>query len=89
MKTVFLATVAAVVLSGSAFALGGVNGTSLNLAGVNGTSFNLSGEWLGVEFSAVVDLNSLRLLAQRSGIDRLSDICSARPHRCGRCTRLC
>jgi hypothetical protein len=63
MKTIFLATVAAVVLSGSAFALGGVNGTSLNLSGVNGTSLNLSGmNGSALNSPAVVDLNSLRLL---------------------------
>ena len=63
MKTVFLAGVAAVALSGSAFALGGVNGTSLNLSGVNGTSFNLSGvNGSGLNSPAAVDLNSLRLM---------------------------
>jgi hypothetical protein len=63
MKAVLLAAVAAVALSGSAFALGGVNGTSLNLSGVNGTSFNLSGgNGSGLNSPAVVDFNSLRLL---------------------------
>ena len=63
MKTVFLAAVVAITVSGSAFALGGVNGTSLNLSGINGTSLNLSGvNGTRLNSPAVVDLNSLRLL---------------------------
>jgi hypothetical protein len=63
MKTVFLAAVVAIAISGSAFALGGSNGTSLNLAGQNGTSLNLAGA-NGSELNSptAVDLNSLRLL---------------------------
>jgi hypothetical protein len=58
MKTVFLAAVVAIAISGSAFALlsangTSLNGTSLNLAGVNGSRLNSP---------TAVDLNSLRLL---------------------------
>ena len=63
MKTVFLAAVVAITLSGSAFALGGMNGINLNLSGVNGVSPNLSGvNGTGLNSPAAIDLNSLRLL---------------------------
>ena len=62
MKTMLLAAVAAVTLAGNAFALIGANGTGLNLGGLNGTSFNLSGMNPAPNSSAIVDLNSLRVL---------------------------
>jgi hypothetical protein len=53
MKIVLLATMVAVVCTGNAFALGGVNGTSLNLSGVNGP---------GLNSPPAADLNSLHVL---------------------------
>jgi uncharacterized protein YjbI with pentapeptide repeats len=42
-STAVAAVVAALLGTGSAYALGDQNGTGLNLAGLNGTSFNLAG----------------------------------------------
>jgi hypothetical protein len=58
MKTVILAVVAAVALSGSAFALMTSNGRYVNLSGFNGITLNGSGS----NSPAVVDLNALRVL---------------------------